>query len=1076
MELIKVGDRFTICCLIGFLKDVFESLKRKSHAKLSPDDQKKSQVTNKTRRNRKQRSPSKAKKDKSTLERKHATNLRRSKTPKSPKPRQSDGKSLMPTENGKCTPRSRSLQIDKKTKRRNRRSLSRRTQGRSHCPRVSSLPPTPTTKGLSLGALYDPEYSGKLAHVHHLRQQSQRECEKYVPRTIQSSMQASERGYGKQESHGVEGGKHTTRRIRSTQEGNLTSPVPPSVVSSLRKVTPSSPEEKKYLAQGLNQYPLQSQTCDFLSDWLSQLNVFGGIPIKDICLAMDEANPHRPEAKETPERWAGHFGQLACDGVLLSQLTALLASISGYNRQTKNVSVASLKRYIQQKSYWNYLKNKIECSSLCEMILLQRTKLLPGQKKHAVVLRVWEQNIVDCFETLKSLTGISGNKVKIRHMDDNAVKRLLKADNRIAWEVLLDVMQALASYSQKDSFTTYFAPNYHASPKKSTPCPQKNSPQKIEPHQIAVHLEPLFKPLSEDYTPPLKDTFPISTSKTYVSNWLRALDFNPEEVIRYLEDYKMSQFLLNNRCFSGEMMAALMLRISRKAVSNIPPGVRNSVEGYLLPTASTPSHLSARTIGEACEYLNKKVSYFRHPKNIGMARANVGFAIRRTRELLLFSKTFYASTEFPVCGFSPKASEELEGVTPALGESILRGNSNAVWTFIVTVARIWTLSATEFIEDHKGNRNNEDVLPASNLDEDSLVKLTDWLSDLLGEDYDSTQPYDVLFHLVENPQILEKCLQESFEKLKVGRSSHYESSSQFKFSMTVKISTMINQALNDGILTRKERDILHETSIRFVQEPSLNSLCTVLPVLFKIVNGFSVKNVARSTGAIEDQKNSWNESSNDIALRHFSANPSHQQLVDESRQRSSPKNARPPPAPQHVDKKENIVRVISDPFISPAENVDTAESLQENEDGRDDGLTQWEDLPLDMNAISELQRWLKKNGIATDKWPYTIPQQFCDGLLLAHIVESCERRKGGIGGINKTPRTTAARLQNIRRVLEVLKDNKRMPLDYLWSENEIAEGNMTVIIKLLEQIRNAYAYHFTPKPLAKSGNATGNMH
>jgi len=88
--------------------------------------------------------------------------------------------------------------------------------------------------------------------------------------------------------------------------------------------------------------------------------------------------------------------------------------------------------------------------------------------------------------------------------------------------------------------------------------------------------------------------------------------------------------------------------------------------------------------------------------------------------------------------------------------------------------------------------------------------------------------------------------------------------------------------------------------------------------------------------------------------------------------------------------------------------------------------------------------------------------EFSDGTLLVRIVETCENlrgmRRGGITGVDKAPRTNAARLANIRRVLEVLRDNRSMPLDYLWSELALRDGEPRVVRGLLLHIRRAYGF------------------
>lgn len=63
-----------------------------------------------------------------------------------------------------------------------------------------------------------------------------------------------------------------------------------------------------------------------------------------------------------------------------------------------------------------------------------------------------------------------------------------------------------------------------------------------------------------------------------------------------------------------------------------------------------------------------------------------------------------------------------------------------------------------------------------------------------------------------------------------------------------------------------------------------------------------------------------------------------------------------------------------------------------------------------------------------------------------------------IQGVTVDPKKPASYLHNIRKALEVLRKKKNMPMDYLWSEEEIMKGNTKVICGLLEQVRKAYLH------------------
>ena len=94
--------------------------------------------------------------------------------------------------------------------------------------------------------------------------------------------------------------------------------------------------------------------------------------------------------------------------------------------------------------------------------------------------------------------------------------------------------------------------------------------------------------------------------------------------------------------------------------------------------------------------------------------------------------------------------------------------------------------------------------------------------------------------------------------------------------------------------------------------------------------------------------------------------------------------------------------------------------------------------------------------------PHAAAAAFSDGTLLLSIVTACERSAGrltralGIPGAVAHPKTGAAKLANVRRALEVLRECRAMPLDHLWDELEVREGSPAVIRGLLRGMRKAY--------------------
>lgn len=117
----------------------------------------------------------------------------------------------------------------------------------------------------------------------------------------------------------------------------------------------------------------------------------------------------------------------------------------------------------------------------------------------------------------------------------------------------------------------------------------------------------------------------------------------------------------------------------------------------------------------------------------------------------------------------------------------------------------------------------------------------------------------------------------------------------------------------------------------------------------------------------------------------------------------------------------------------------------------------------DVNRPSQgflLGKWLESIGIRL-KSPFSLEGPsvhiFSDGLLLCEIVGKLNHSE--IKGVTQKPQARAACLHNIKKALSVLRKRKNMPIELLWSEEEIYKGNGDVIRQLLEQIRNAYHHH-----------------
>jgi hypothetical protein len=130
------------------------------------------------------------------------------------------------------------------------------------------------------------------------------------------------------------------------------------------------------------------------------------------------------------------------------------------------------------------------------------------------------------------------------------------------------------------------------------------------------------------------------------------------------------------------------------------------------------------------------------------------------------------------------------------------------------------------------------------------------------------------------------------------------------------------------------------------------------------------------------------------------------------------------------------------------------------------------------SEVDAIVRWLRALGVPLERPEQLMATagptaELADGVTLARLVETCENlrgsRRGGIPGIDKFPRTGAAKLANIRRCLEVLRGVPAMPLEHLWSEAAIRQGEAHVLRAVLLNMRRAYHHHV---PAGAAGGAT----
>lgn len=150
----------------------------------------------------------------------------------------------------------------------------------------------------------------------------------------------------------------------------------------------------------------------------------------------------------------------------------------------------------------------------------------------------------------------------------------------------------------------------------------------------------------------------------------------------------------------------------------------------------------------------------------------------------------------------------------------------------------------------------------------------------------------------------------------------------------------------------------------------------------------------------------------------------------------------------------------------PQSNSNIIETLKDNAGSKHTESLQ--DTTMDPVTV-ELVKWLRGLGVQLER-PQDLAitslsaPEWSDGTLLAQVAIAVDHQKSF--GAHKerllttelNPKSHAAKVANIRRVLDVLKQNPQMPTSLLWSELPFTDGSAPVIRRLLIQIKKSYGY------------------
>jgi len=111
---------------------------------------------------------------------------------------------------------------------------------------------------------------------------------------------------------------------------------------------------------------------------------------------------------------------------------------------------------------------------------------------------------------------------------------------------------------------------------------------------------------------------------------------------------------------------------------------------------------------------------------------------------------------------------------------------------------------------------------------------------------------------------------------------------------------------------------------------------------------------------------------------------------------------------------------------------------------------------------TSLLNWVKSLGVLGKFGPsysdvssmIEIQKELSNGSLLAEVVGTLFNVK--IVGIFKDPKTETTARSNIRKSLEILRTQSKMSQKFTWAEKEIYEGQLTVVMGLLEDLHRCF--------------------
>lgn len=102
-----------------------------------------------------------------------------------------------------------------------------------------------------------------------------------------------------------------------------------------------------------------------------------------------------------------------------------------------------------------------------------------------------------------------------------------------------------------------------------------------------------------------------------------------------------------------------------------------------------------------------------------------------------------------------------------------------------------------------------------------------------------------------------------------------------------------------------------------------------------------------------------------------------------------------------------------------------------------------------------------KNGPLALSHPCFI---FADGVVLCHLVRILSYQKcPQLDNIQANPKTVAAKRNNIKKVLEYLRNEKKTLVDYVFLEDVLITGDLRAVVLVLRSLRQTYKNHISSR-------------